>query len=434
MTTVNAVVPLKPSLVLPDRFVPARPKHFRIHYLALLALICLLIDAVLSPIAAAQSSEPQPHYQINGGYSWLSNSFNGVPGSKKGLNGWSAGIAFQPWHHLRFKLDYSMYRGTNLGNPQHAFFLMGGGQYEKTFHRERFFAEALVGEGGLNGSWYDSNTAAYKYGNSGMIASLTEFLGGGADTPIGSHFAFRVEGGVQHSNFDPIEPNSERSIGYHLAGIPNYFGRFSGGIVWMPSSESSAPGPHTPVESEVVFESLNSFGHIHIFANSWWSELNTGGIEYDRHSWGRAIGARVDYSAEIMPVMILRMPAETDTWGNRIGLGRTEQKKVPGLAVLPIGVRLMWNDSDRVKPFYSVKGGMTAYTQKAFSQYASYENFVLDQTIGVQFRVSARTDFRVGVGVFHESNGFVVPSNPGLDALNWSSGIIYHLGGSPRLQ
>jgi len=394
-----------------------------------LVLACLSVGAAAQTLSSPAPSRLVPPYQIYGEYSWLSNSWNGVPGSKHALNGWNAGIAFQPWHHLRFKLDYSMYRGTNLGDPQHAFFIMGGGQYERMFHRERFFAEALVGEGGLNGAWYNSNTALYNNGNSGMTASLAEFLGGGVDTPIGSHLAFRVEGGVQHSNFDPLATISEGAQPYHLAGIPNYFGRLSGGIVWMPRLESPAPSPHTPVESELVVESLNSFGHIHIFANSWWSEINTAGVEYDRHSWGTAIGARVDYSAEIMPVMILRMPLVTDVWGNRIDAGRTQQKTVPGIAVLPIGVRLMWNDRGRIKPFYSIKGGMTGYTQKAFSQYASYENFALDQTLGLQFRVSDRTDFRTGIGVFHESNGFVVPSNPGLDALNWSAGVSYHLGG-----
>jgi hypothetical protein len=406
----------------------------RICCLPLLASILLSINAAAQTLASPASSDPRPPYQIYGEYSWLSNSFNGVPGAKQGLSGWNAGIAFQPWHHLRFKLDYSMYRGTNLGNPQHAFFIMGGGQYERMLHRERFFAEALAGEGGLNGSWFNSDTAPYKNGNSGEIASFAEFLGGGADTPIGSHLAFRVEGGVQHSNFNPIAPISGGSVPYHLAGIPNYFGRVSGGIVWTPRLESPPPAPHTPVESEVVFEALNSFGHIHIFANSWWSEINSGGIEYDRHSWGRAIGARVDYSAEIMPVLILRMPSVTDIWGNRIDQGRTQQKTVPGVGILPIGVRLLWNDGGRIKPFYSIKGGMTGYTQKAFSQYASYENFGLDQTIGLQSRVSERTDFRVGVGIFHESNGFVVPSNPGLDALNWSAGVSYHLGASPRTQ
>ncbi len=396
--------------------------------------ICHLLLVVLfwPSIDAAAQAKPAPPFQIYSGYSWLSNSFNGVPGSRQGLNGWIAGAAMPQWHHLRFKLDYSMYRGSNIGNPQHAFFIMGGWQYEATFHRERFYAEALVGEGGLNGSWFKLDTADYKNGNSGTIASFAEFLGGGVDTPIGLHTELRVGGGVQHSNFDPITPISQNSVPYHLPGIPTYFGRLSAGIVWLPRLDSPVRPTLTraapaPVESELIFENLNSFGHFHIFANSWWSYFYNGGIEYDRHSWGRFIGSRLDYSAEILPVVILRQPTVTNLWGIPIDAGRTSREIVPGIGILPIGIRLIWRDGTRFKPYYVLKGGMTGYTQKAFSQYASYENFALDQSIGIQFRLNGRTDFRAGCGVFHQSNAFIVPSNPGLDEMNWNAGLSYHL-------
>jgi Lipid A 3-O-deacylase (PagL) len=396
----------------------------RIHHLLFLAMLC-------PPATGIAQSGAYPPIQVYGEYSRLSNSFNGVPGSRQALSGGNGGLAFSPWHHLRLKLDYSMYRGTNLGAPQHAFFIMGGGQYETMIHRERIYAQALVGEGGLDGQWFKADIAGFKNGNTGTIASLTEFLGGGADTPVSHRFAFRVEGGVQHSNFVPIGPDP-LSLPYHLAGIPNYFGRFSGGIVWIPRESVVQADPpaaeHAPVASELVFEGLNSVGHFHIFANSWWSYLSGGGIEYDRHSWGNAIGARVDYSAEILPSLILRQPSKTDLWGNRRS---TTFETVPGIAVLPIGVRLMWFDGARFKPYYVVKAGMTAYTKKAFSQFAAYENFGLDQNVGMQIRLSGQTDFRTGFGVFHQSNGFVVPSNPGLDEMNWNVGISYHLG---RLQ
>jgi hypothetical protein len=401
---------------------------------AILAQFLLLAALLSGSAGAAAQKGGAPPLQVYAGYSWLSNSFNGVPGSQNALNGFDAGLAFQPWHHLRFKLDYSMYRGTNAGNPQHGFFILGGGQYEATVHRERFFVEGLLGEGGLNGTWYKANATGYKNGNTGMIASLAEFLGGGIDTPVGRHAAIRVEGGMQHSGFDPIEPDSKGSVPYHLDGIPNYFGRLSVGMVWLPragavmrpDSESSS---RTPVESEVIFEGLNSVGHIHIFANSWWSYLSDGGIEYDRHSWGNALGAHVDYSAEVLPVLILRQPVVTNIWGIPIGKGRP-QETVPGVGIMPIGVRLIWRDGTRFKPYYVIKGGMTGYTKKTFSQDASYENFCLDQSVGLQLHLSGRIDFRAGIGVLHQSNGFVVPSNPGLDALNYNGGVSYHLGHS----
>lgn len=386
----------------------------------IIALFCL------SPVAVAQQ-QTSPPIQIYGGYSWLSNSFNGVPGSQKALSGFNGGVAFQPWHHLRFKLDYSMFRGTNAGDPQHAFFIMGGGQYEATVHRERFFAEALVGEGGLNGTWFKADPTGYKNGNTGTTASLAEFLGGGIDTPISHHAAIRVEGGVQHSNFVPLEPDPA-SQPYHLNGIPNYFGRFSVGIVWMPRL-ASEPSTHAPVDSELIFEGKYSIGHFKIFANSWYSDLYGGGLEYDRHSWGNFLGARVDYSAAILPVLVLRQPSKTDIWGNPQS---KTLETVPGVGISPIGMRLLWRDGKHVKPYYVVQGGMTGYSKKTFSQFASYENFSLRQAVGAQFKLTDRWDIRTGFEVFHESNGFVVPSNPGLDEMICNAGISYHLGHAQR--
>lgn len=393
----------------------------RIQSVLLLTLFCS------SGVVSAQTQASAP-LQVYGGYSWLSNSFNGVPGHRQALSGWNAGAAFPQWHHLRFRLDYSMYRGMNRGDPQHPFFIMGGAQYEAMMHRERFYAVALLGEGGLNGTWFSTNSSIYKNGNSGMIASLAEFLGGGIDTPLGAHTALRVEGGTLHTNFDPIEPLPSGRP-YHLAGVPNYFGRLSAGLVWIPRPASAiraaAGTSAAPAESEIIFEGINSVGHFRIFANSWWSYLSTGGIEYDRHTWGRLAGANVDYSAEFLPVILLRQPSKTDPWGNRAS---TTFENVPGIGILPVGVRLIWRDGSRFKPYYVIKAGITVYSKKAFSQDASYENLALDQSIGVQFRLSARTDFRTGFGVFHQSNGFVVPSNPGLDAMNWNVGLSYHLG------
>ncbi len=89
-------------------------------------------------LLSAQSTASPP-YELSGGYSYLSNSFNGTPGSRQPLSGGDGSLGFPAWHRLRFKLDYSMYQGTNLGAPQHAFFILGGGQYEVAFHRERIF-------------------------------------------------------------------------------------------------------------------------------------------------------------------------------------------------------------------------------------------------------------------------------------------------------
>ena len=391
-----------------------------IHKFPIIALLSI------SAVAAAQQVG-EPPVQVYGGYSRISNSFNGVPGSPRPLNGVNAGIAVLPWHHLRFRLDVSSYRGTNLGTPQDSLFFMGGAQYEATFHRERVYAEALVGEGTVNGNWFKADSSGYLYGHTGMTASLAEFLGGGVDTPVNHHFAIRVEGGVQHSDFVPIHPKPN-DLPYHLSGIPNYFGRLTVGMVWLPrlgSVVGAVPSARNPVESEIIFEGLQSFGHFYILASPGSSYFSGGAIEYDRHSWGKFAGARLDYSADIMPVLILSQPSKTDEWGNP--KSKTHES-FPGVAISPIGVRMLWRDGKEFKPYLVAKGGMTGYTHKAFSQHSSYQDFSLQVSIGMQFKLTDRWDFRAGFEYFHQSNGFAVPSDPGLDAMTYRGGLSYHLG------
>jgi Lipid A 3-O-deacylase (PagL) len=388
----------------------------RTHYF--LFLLSILLPAELG--AQTQASAP---FQIFGGWSYLSNSFNGVRGSRQPLVGWDAAVAFPAWHNLRFKIDVSGYDGTNLGAPQRAYFIMAGGQYEKRWGRERLFAQALVGDGGLNRNWGAG-------GIPGGIASFSTLLGGGVDTPFSGHFGIRFEGGFQHTTFALIQSVSN-PVPYRIPGLPTYFGRFSAGLVWIPrlkprseAASKETTTARTAPESELAFEGLNSFGHYHVFAYTWWSYLHVGGVEYDRHSWGRFIGARMDYVAEILPIAILQQPSKTDVFGDPLSTAHTT---VAGLGISPIGLRMMWRDGKRWKPYYTIKGGMIGFTQKALSYAASYQNFSLQQSVGIQFRLADRWDFRAGVADFHFSNGFMVPSNPGIDEMAYTGALVYHL-------
>lgn len=390
-------------------------QRMKIHYSPLLWLVAL-------PMALAAQSTTPPPIELFGGYSYLSNSFNGVPGSRQALNGWDGAVAFSSWKGLRFKFDVSGTFGSNLGASQRSYSILGGPQYERSLGRERIFAHALFGETGMNRNWGAGGTT-------GATAAFTTLLGGGLDTPVSRHLAIRVEADSFHENLYLVRPPPTLAP-YRIPGLPNFFGRFSTGIVWIPrlgSANDMAGQPVAftkhPVESELVFESTNSFGHYHVFGITWWSYLNVAGLEYDRHSWGRFIGARMDYVAEILPVVILRQPSKTDIWGNPHS---SQHTTVPGLGISPIGVRLLWRDDKRWKPYYIVKGGIIGFTQKALSQYASYEDFTLQQNVGIQFKLTDRWDFRAGLSDFHFSNGFVVPSNPGIDEMAYSGGLSYH--------
>jgi len=184
---------------------------------SLIALLCL------SSTLHAQKEGPA-RYQIYGGYSYLSNSLDGVTGSHRPLNGFDAGVAFPSWHSLRFKIDVAAYRGTNLGAPQHPYFIMGGGQYSWRMDRESVFVEGLAGVGGANQSWAAN-------GAMGQTASFSFLTGGGLDTALTRHVAFRVGGGYQYSYFA-----LERAVfltPYRIPGLPTNFGRISSGLVWQ---------------------------------------------------------------------------------------------------------------------------------------------------------------------------------------------------------
>jgi len=214
------------------------------------------------------------------------------------------------------------------------------------------------------------------------------------------------------------------------------FGRMTAGIVWMPKvkevplhSPGEATAKREPVEQDLAFEGAGSFGHFHIFAYSWWSTLHLGGIEYDRHSWGKFAGARMDYVAEVLPAIILRQPVETDPWGDPRSVNK---KTVPGIGITPLGLRLLWLDGKAVRPYYTIKLGMVLFTQKALSNYASYQDFSMQQSVGMLIRLNDRWDLRAGVSDFHFSNAFMVPNNPGIDEMMYQGALCYHLKGRRR--
>lgn len=170
----------------------------------------------------AQSARPG-NYRVYGGYTYLSNCLNGVPGSRQPLNGWDVDGEFPSWHGLRFKLETYAYYGSNLGANQNLWYIMAGGQYNRKLGRETIFGEVLGGNGNAaNKDWVGTGTR-------GELNSLTELMGGGIDTPLTRHLAYRVNFGFQHQNFQALTP---ALIGYQVPGTPNNFARISTGFLW----------------------------------------------------------------------------------------------------------------------------------------------------------------------------------------------------------
>jgi opacity protein-like surface antigen len=193
-------------------------------------------------------------------------------------------------------------------------------------------------------------------------------------------------------------------------------------------SQESAPeavAEKQPVESELIIEGQGSFGHFHIFADSWWSALYTGGIEYDRHSWNYFLKSQMDWSAEVLPLTILRQPTDTDAFGDPLSRAQFIN---PGVGIFPVGLRMKWRYDKGWQPYIISKGGMLFFAHKALSKDAARENFSLQIGLGMQRRLTKRVDMRAGFEYFHFSDAFVVPSNPGLDSLAYNGGLVYHLG------
>jgi hypothetical protein len=183
---------------------------------SLIALLCL------SASLHAQTEKPV-RYQIFGGYSFLSNSLNGVAGSHHPPNGWDSSIAFSQWHNIRFKIDFAAYRGTNLGTSQNTYSIMGGAQFSKRIGRETIFADGLAGDAGAGKTWPAN-------GGLGQTISFASFVGGGLDTPIARRIAIRLDGGYQYSYF---ALNSKQTLApYRTPGLPVNFGRISTGLVF----------------------------------------------------------------------------------------------------------------------------------------------------------------------------------------------------------
>jgi hypothetical protein len=188
-----------------------------------------LLIAVLSTVAGLHAQadaafQVHSRFQIYGGYSFLSNSFNGLPGARQPLNGWAGSISVPGRHDLHFRFEASGYRGTNQGASQNSTFILGGPQLFHRFGREVGFVEALLGDGGVPRYWGPN-------GAPGETASFAAVLGGGLDTPISRSLAVRVSGGYQWSNFKLID-NIVQIEPIQTTGLPNNFWRIASGLVW----------------------------------------------------------------------------------------------------------------------------------------------------------------------------------------------------------
>ena len=176
-----------------------------------------------------------------------------------------------------------------------------------------------------------------------------------------------------------------------------------------------------PVESEIGIVAGQSFGNLHVVAYASDRRLTLFGVQYARHSWGGFLGARVDYLAEVLPVVLLHEPKVYDY--DSIAL-TSEKKIVYGAEISPIGIRLLWRRHERWKPYLMADGGILYFADKVLSSGGTHLNFSGNFGTGLQVSISKRTELRVGYSYYHLSNGDTAEKNPGLDS-NLISATLY---------
>ncbi|HEV2483985.1 MAG TPA: acyloxyacyl hydrolase [Terracidiphilus sp.] len=178
-------------------------------------------------------------------------------------------------------------------------------------------------------------------------------------------------------------------------------------------------------ESEIAIEGGGSFGNYHLFAYAEDRRVYTSGIEYDRHSWGGFLNARVDYVAEILPVVLLSEPAQYKY--DSTALTTAHQLKY-GADISPIGVRLLWRRNNAFKPYLISKGGVAYFKERVMSPGDTHLQFVAQFGGGMEQTLARRLELRAGISEFHISNGNISASNPGVDLIYVYSALSYKFG------
>lgn len=204
-----------------------------------------------------------------------------------------------------------------------------------------------------------------------------------------------------------------------LMGVCAIAGQFISQAQNVPASEK------LPVESQIVAEGGSSVGNIHVFAFASDRRIAPLGLEYDRHSWGSFLTARVDYVAEVLPVVLLNEPAQYGA--DSIALTTARQVKY-GFGFSPAGVRLLWRRHAALRPYLIGKGGLLFFPDPVLSPLDGHLSFSAQFGGGVEETLTRRISLRLGYSDFHFSNGGIATRNPGIDFMYFNAGLCFRLG------
>jgi Lipid A 3-O-deacylase (PagL) len=186
--------------------------------------------------------------------------------------------------------------------------------------------------------------------------------------------------------------------------------------------------PSVPVSkfspSEVASIGGRTVGALHIFGYAEDCSLRMVGFQYVRNSFGHFSWIRIDYMAEVIPLIQLTEPALYDQYANPVG---TEKTTINGADVVPAGARLLFAPESRWKPYLVGAGGVAYFSSPILSPQATRLNFSAEFGGGVQVEINQRAGLRFGYSTFHLSNGNTGQHNPALDTNLIYIGTVFHL-------
>jgi hypothetical protein len=121
------------------------------------------------------------------------------------------------------------------------------------------------------------------------------------------------------------------------------------------------------------------------------------------------------YTAEIVPVAIVRQPRRGFIDGNLVDLPGSKQK-VYGFGITPVGLQMNFRRGHVLQPYVNGTAGMLYFREQVPAANTSKFNFTLGLGAGVQIWYSENQSICLGYKYHHISNGFTAPKNPGMDS------------------
>ena len=131
--------------------------------------------------------------------------------------------------------------------------------------------------------------------------------------------------------------------------------------------------------------------------------------------WGRVVTRRrgappplaghLEMLVEVLPILVM-----------------TQSERAYGAGVMPVLLRWIFDQPERVRPFLDVGGGVLATDRKVPEKTARF-NFMAHASAGLRVRVDERRSLLLGYRWHHISNGNLVTSNPGINSHMFYMGV-----------